>query len=202
VTQLLSGLVFSSIVVMSIVQHAPLAGIVREKHKIDIGSLTLALTMVWSYTSFSQFLLVWVGNLPEELSFFSKRTTLGWEWASRALCILFFALPFLLLLFRDIKNQPHRLRLVQIHLLCMAALNVLWWIDPALPHGNMWLHLPMDIAALVGVGGIYCMMFFAKLKHMPLLTEHEAYTIEGEYHRSHEQAHAQLHGAGHAPAAH
>jgi hypothetical protein len=183
VTCLLACLVFSASVALTLVRQPQYAAVVRDKHKIDIGSLMLALTMVWSYTSFSQFMLVWVANLPEEIPFFLKRTSAGWEWASRALCVLFFALPFLLLLFRDIKKNPIRLRRVALWLLFMACFNVMWWIVPALPHPDTWLHVPMAAAAVIGVGGLWGLRFIAYIKDVPLLTPHEGLMVEGEYHR-------------------
>ena len=183
VTCMLSCLVFSASILLSVLNYAPLAHVVRDKHKIDVGSLTLALTMVWSYTSFSQFLLVWVANLPEEIPFFLKRTKEGWEWVSRALCILFFGLGLLLLLFRDIKKNPVRLRRMTLWLLFMSFVNVLWWILPALPHPDQYLHVPMAIAAVIGVGGIWGWWFARNMKDVPLLVPHEALMVEGEYHR-------------------
>lgn len=169
VNQMLTALCFCVAVFLTLSTQAPLNKILRPKFQIDMGSLMLALTMVWSYTSFAQYLLIWVANLPEEIPFFLKRTRGGWEHAAMALCVLHFALPFLLLLFRDVKLHPKRLRGVAIGLLVLCALDVLWWIEPVYPHENGPLFLLMDFAAIIGMGGIWGWVFLGQLKKYPLL---------------------------------
>src|SRR5437588_10046651 len=75
----------------------------------DFGNLIFALTMVWGYFSFSQFLIIWSGNLPEEITWFLSRMKNGWGAIALLLVIGQFALPFILLLFRDIKRDAKRL---------------------------------------------------------------------------------------------
>jgi hypothetical protein len=169
INQLLTCLCFSVAVFLTLAPQPPLKNVLRPKFQLDMGSMMLALTMVWSYMSFAQYLLVWIGNLPEEIPFFIKRTRGGWEYAARALCVLHFALPFLLLLFRDVKLHPKRLRSMGILIVTMCALDVIWWIEPVYPRENFPVFLFMDIAAIVGIGGIWGWMFIAQLKKMPLV---------------------------------
>jgi hypothetical protein len=142
--------------------------------------------MFWSYTSFSQFMLVWIGNLPEEIPFFLRRSAGEWWYVSAALCVFHFALPFLLLLFRNIKLHPTRLRYVAVYLLVICAIDVTWWVAPSFPESGFFPAVLMDVGAIVGVGGVWGMFFIYQLKKYPLLPSSELYRLpEGHSHEHH-----------------
>jgi hypothetical protein len=130
VNQFLTCFAFCLALFLLIVSKPPFASVMRPKFQLDMGTLLLAFTLFWSYTSFSQFMLIWIGNLPEEIPFYLKRSHGGWWYVSAGLIALHFALPFLLLLFRDIKLHPKRLRVVAMYLLVICAIDVTWWIEP------------------------------------------------------------------------
>ena len=75
----------------------------------DLGNLMLAFTMLWAYMSFSQYLIIWSGNLPEEIPWYLRRTRGGWQWVALALIVFHFFLPFFVLLFRENKRQSRLL---------------------------------------------------------------------------------------------
>lgn len=157
--------------------------VMRTKFRIDMGTLLLAFTLFWSYTSFSQFMLVWVGNLPEEISFYLKRSEGAWWWVSAGLCVFHFALPFLLLLFRDIKNHPDRLRFVAVYLVVVCTVDVVWWIEPAFTSATSLPYWLMDLGAIIGIGGIWGLYFFRELRRYPLLAASALYRLpEGHDH--------------------
>jgi hypothetical protein len=166
----------------------PFKEVMRPKFQIDMGTLLLAFTLFWSYTSFSQFMLVWIGNLPEEIPFFLRRSDGPWWWVSAALCVFHFAVPFLLLLFRDIKMHPTRLRYVAVFLIVICAIDVIWWIEPSFPSPSpsnfpYWL---MDIGSVVGIGGLWGLYFIYELKRKPLLPVSAMYRLpEGHHHEQH-----------------
>lgn len=173
----------------------PFVGHMRPKFQLDMGTLMLAFTLLWSYTSFSQFMLVWIGNLPEEIPFFLKRSNYEnpdkrymsfWWCVSAALIALHFALPFLLLLFRNIKLHPVRLRVVATYLVIICMVDVIWWIAPAAePHGHFpaWL---IDVGAILGVGGLWGLYFIYQLKQRPLFPDNQAFLLpEGHHHHEH-----------------
>ncbi len=169
----------------------PFKGYMRSKFQLDMGTLLLAFTLFWSYTSFSQFMLVWIGNLPEEIPFYLKRSNYhgarsGWWYVSAALIALHFALPFLLLLFRNIKLHPVKLRIVATYLVCLCVVDVIWWIAPSAPaHGSFptWL---IDVGAVFGVGGVWGVYFIHQLKKRPLFADNQAFLLpEGHDHGSH-----------------
>jgi hypothetical protein len=187
VNQFLTAFAFCLALFLLIVGRPPFAAVMRPKFQLDMGTLLLAFTMFWSYTSFSQFMLVWIGNLPEEIPFFLRRSEGGWWWVSAALCVFHFAVPFLLLLFRDIKLHPVRLRVVAVYLLFICALDVTWWVAPSFNSpGSSFPAWLIDVGAIAGFGGVWGLYFVWELKKRPLLPASEVYRLpEGHHHEHH-----------------
>ncbi|VTT96954.1 Uncharacterized protein OS=Chloracidobacterium thermophilum (strain B) GN=Cabther_B0237 PE=4 SV=1 [Gemmataceae bacterium] len=186
VNQFLTTMALCLALFLCIVSREPFAKVMRPKFQLDMATLLLVFTLFWTYTSFSQFMLIWVGNLPEEIPFYLKRSSGGWWYVSAGLAALHFALPFLLLLFRDIKLHPKRLRAVAVFLLVMCAIDVTWWLAPAsVPFGGVptWL---MDAGAILAVGGVWGLYFFHELKKRNILPVDETFLLpEGHHHESH-----------------
>jgi hypothetical protein len=190
VNQFLTCFTFCVSLFLLMAGRPPFVDKMRPKFQLDMGTLMLAFTMFWSYTSFSQYMLVWIGNLPEEIPFFLKRSNYdnnmsGWWYVSAALIALHFALPFLLLLFRNIKLHPVRLRVVATYLVIICAVDVIWWIAPSAPnHGfPAWL---MDVGAVLGVGGVWGLNFLYELRKRPLFPDNQAFLLpEGHHHDKH-----------------
>jgi hypothetical protein len=129
----------------------------------DLGNLLLAFIMIWAYFSFSQFLIIWSGNLPEENIWYIHRSQHGWGLVAAALALLHFAAPFLLLLSRDIKRNPKTILAVAGGLVFMRSIDLLWVVAPSFQeHG--WTAILLDFAALVGLGGIWIAVFVWRLK--------------------------------------
>jgi hypothetical protein len=177
VASFLVALAFCVTCFLTLSEKPPLKTIMRPKFQLDMGTLMLAFTLFWSYTSFSQMMLIWIGNLPEEIPYFLKRSNgTGWWWVSAALIVFHFALPFILLLFRDIKLHPKRLRAVAVYLLVVCALDVAWWIEPVYPHDGPFF-IAMDIGAIAGIGGVWGLGFLYFLKQRPLIPENQLYML-------------------------
>lgn len=198
VNQMLVTLAFCVAIFMTLVISGPpvYAKIIRLKFKIDMGSFQLALILFWSYTSFSQMMLIWIGNLPEEIPYYLKRSAGGWWYVSLFLIVFHFAFPFIVLLFRDIKGHPKRLRAMCIYSLVVCAVDVVWWIEPIATHDGQPLFWLMDIGAILGIGGIWSLCFIRELKKRRLLPMNELYMLpeghddhgEGEHAHAHEGA--------------
>jgi hypothetical protein len=153
----------------------PMAGVVAPRHFHDLGKLLLALVMLWAYFNFSQYLIIWSGNIPEETRWFLYRTKGGWGWIAIAVIIFHFALPFLLLLSRDLKRNAHQLAIVAGVVLFMRLVDLFWLIaprpigeTPATSHAQIHLSW-MDLVAPLGLGGIWLWFFIWQLGKRPLL---------------------------------
>jgi hypothetical protein len=176
--QIITGFAFAIVSVILLSEYPPLAGRLHAKLLRDLGGLLLAFVMIWAYFSFSQFMLIWAGNLPEEAPYYLKRTRGGWEWVSLALITLHFALPFLVLLFRGAKENPRSLLRVAVLVLAMRFVDVLWWIEPAFPRRGFAPFWLMDIAAFVAIGGVWMWSFVRVLRRSSLVPLHASNQCE------------------------
>jgi hypothetical protein len=168
--QALSALAMVIVLVSLIGNEPPLLGVVRPSMIHDLGKLLLAFVMVWAYLSFSQFLIVWSGNLPEEIPWYIRRLGPGWGWLALALVVFHFFLPFLLLLSRDLKRNARALGAVALGVLVIRLVDLFWLVGPEMrePGHGFSVHW-LDVAAVVAVGGAWLWTFAAHLKERPLL---------------------------------
>jgi hypothetical protein len=173
VSEALSTLAMMIAVVVLLSAEKPMAEAATQDRLHDLGNLMLAFTMLWAYMSFAQYLIIWSGNLPEEIPWYLRRTRGGWQWVALALALFHFFLPFFVLLFRESKRQSRLLLRVAFLVLGMHWLDLVWLIvpassDPASPRFP-WVELPMSLVALLGVGGICAAVFIEQLKDSPLI---------------------------------
>jgi hypothetical protein len=134
-----------------------------------------AFTMLWAYFSFSQFLIIWSGNLPEEIPWYMERLHGVWGIIALALVLVQFAAPFLLLLSRDLKRNPALLRNVALVVLGMRFFDLLWLIKP----GAEGLHLHwMDFVVPAGLFGVWLFVFVTQFRKRPALPVHDPYFAE------------------------
>jgi hypothetical protein len=140
----------------------------------DLGKLLFAFVMLWAYFSFSQFLITWSGNLPEETPWYLYRTHGGWQVLALFIILFHFAIPFLLLLSRGLKHKPFRLRIVAAGMLFMRLVDLFWLIMPAFYQEGFHIHW-MDIFAPIGLGAIWLAIYIGQLKERPLFPIGEPY---------------------------
>lgn len=180
INQFLTCFAFCLAVFLYFSSYSPIREVLRPKFQLDMGSLMLAMTLLWSYTSFSQFMLVWIGNLPEEIPFYLKRSVpqYGLWWTVSVILIFFhFALPFVLLLFRKIKLHPVRLRWMAIYLCVICAVDVVWWIEPVLLHEGSFPFWLMDVGAIVGLGGVWGLLWLGQLQRRSLVVQAQTFWL-------------------------
>ena len=173
----LSALSFLILVLVFLSNFRPMSEILTARHLHDVGKLLLANVMVWAYFSFSQFLIIWAGNLPDEIPWYLARLKGGWEYMGFALVIGHFALPFALLLSRDLKRNFKTLAGIAIFILVMRIIDVYWQVMPDASRGAFtvsWL----DFAAVIGLGGIWTAFFLMQLEKRPLLPLNEPQLVE------------------------
>lgn len=163
----LSALAFVIAVMANLSKEEPMKRIVAPLHFHDLGKLLLALVMLWSYFAFSQYLIIWSGNLPEETGYYIHRTHGAWGAVIILIGILHFAAPFLFLLSRNFKRNPGRLVLVAGLILLMRMVDLLWMLVPAFKEEHRWIWL--DVIALLGFGGGWLALFTWQLSKRPLI---------------------------------
>lgn len=178
--QVLAGFAFATAAAVLLSRHPPLAGRVAPKHLRDLGGLLLTFTLFWAYFAFSQFMLVWVGDLPDEATYYLKRMRGGWEYVGLALIVFHFAAPFLLLLFRDVKENGSALLGVALGVLAMRFVDVLWWVEPAFQHDGPPAYWLLDVAAFAALGGVWVWWFAGRLRRVSLVPVHGPNLCEPE----------------------
>ena len=168
----LAALSFTIIVTMFLAKHKPLSGVITAKHFNDLGSILLTFVMLWAYMSFSQFLIIWAGNMQDENFWYTVRATGGWMWVALFIVLFHFAVPFILLLNRPVKSHMRALAAVGSCLMVMTWIDLYWFIMPAFyplgPHID-W----MDLVAPFGIGGLWLALFVRQLKSKPRLPLHD-----------------------------
>jgi hypothetical protein len=166
-----SSMAFIIAVCMILSRREPMSHVYQPKHFHDLGKLMLTLVMLWAYFSFSQLLIQWMGNLPEEIPWFLKRFEGGWRYLGIAIILLHFALPFLLLLSRNLKRNARRLVFVAWMIIFMRLIDLLWLIVPEFEHRHS-TSLAGYIAyfsATICLVGIWVGWFFWQLSRRSLL---------------------------------
>jgi hypothetical protein len=155
----------------------PIKDAVSAKQLNDLGNLLLTFLLLWAYLSFSQFLLIWAGNLKDEIPWYMERAFGGWGEVAVVLIVLHFFVPFFILLRRPLKRQLRMLSLVAGFLIVLSFVDIYWLVVPSYQTGPS-VHL-LDIFAVVGIGGAWVAAFFWQLKRLPLLPQHDP-RFEGE----------------------
>lgn len=171
--QVLATLAFMVIILMLLAREGPLAEAASANQFHNLGNLLLAFVMLWAYMSFSQFLIIWSGNLPEEIPWYLHRTGHGWQWLALLLVGFHFAVPFLLLLSRATKRRAQTLAAVAGGIFVLRAADIFWQVAPAFHGTEVRVHW-LDPVILVGMGGLWLALFLRQLKKRPLLARHDA----------------------------
>src|SRR6266540_139478 len=174
VGQALSALAFSVAVLAMLVPHEPMNRVLRAVHFHDLGKLMLALVMLWAYFSFSQFLIIWAGNLPEEIPYYLARLEGGWRYLSLFLVFGHFALPFCLLLSADLKKRPNLLARVAWFIIAIRLYDTIWLVAPRFNQGAFPISLA-NVGIPLALGGAWVFLFAGQLRKRPLLPVNDPY---------------------------
>jgi len=165
--QAISAMSLMIITVVMLSRSEPFSHVIQKRHLHDLGKLLFAFNMLWAYFSFSQLLIIWSGNQPEEITFYKSRLFGEWGVVAAMVLILHFFIPFFALLSRDVKRNQAVLPKIAMWLIAMRFLDIFWLTRPeftyhALP--TFW-----DIATILALGGIWLWFFAVQLKQQPLL---------------------------------
>ena len=164
----LSTLALMIVIVALLSDRPPLRDFIQPSHLHDLGNLMFAFVMLWAYIAFSQFLIIWSGNLPEEITWYVARTRNGWEYVGLVLVLFHFAIPFALLLSRRNKRRLRILATIAAAMVIMRFVDLIWMVKPAFHSTGLSIHI-LDIIAPIGLGGIWVAAFLRQLKTRPLL---------------------------------
>jgi hypothetical protein len=165
--QLISSMALMIAIVVLLARTGPLSGILQPRHIHDLGKLLLTFVMLWAYFQFSQLLIIWSGNQPEEITFYYSRLHSQWGVVAVIVLVFHFFVPFFLLLSRDLKRNTNLLSAVAIGLIFMRLVDLFWYTRPqftpiALP--TIW-----DLCAVLALGGLWFFFFAGQLKQLPVL---------------------------------
>jgi hypothetical protein len=170
----LSAVCFVIAVVAILHRHRPLAEFMKPGYIHDYGNLMLTFIMVWAYFSFSQWLIIWAGNLPEEISWYLRRLHGGWQVIGLLLALFHFAVPFAFLLSRPLKRNVAKLVYLAAFLMIMRYIDMFWYIEPTF-HERFALSW-LDVVVPIAIGGFWLALFFRYLKERPLLPLYDLHT--------------------------
>ncbi len=164
----LTAMAFGIIALALLSQRKPLAGSVKPAHFHDLGKLLLMFVMLWAYFAFSQLVIVWTGNLTDEIPWYLKRFATSWGWLGVLLIIFQFVIPFLLLLSRSLKRNPWLLSGVVALVLFMRFVDLMWIVMPGYYREGFRLHW-LNLSVPIAMGGLWLAAFLWQLGKLPLL---------------------------------
>ncbi|HVZ17713.1 MAG TPA: hypothetical protein VG897_11380 [Terriglobales bacterium] len=177
VTQGILALGLGIVVGTVLVNYEPMNTFMDKIVFHDNGKLFLAFTMLWAYTAFSQWLIIWSGNLPEEIVFYLDRLRGGWQYASLFLAVFHFCIPFAMLLSASLKKNPSQLVWVAVWQMVMCWWDYFWNIEGAYKPANFSLSW-MDVVIPVGMVGIWAALFLRNLMARPLLPLYDPHLLQ------------------------
>ncbi len=179
---------FATLVTMSLQQ----SGLIKEatpEHFHDLGKYIFGWVIFWAYIAFSQFMLIWYANMPEETEFFLVRIHGGWQYLSYALPVIHFFFPFLFLLSRHVKRNRKALAFGAAWMLLMEVVDIYWLVMPNFgAHGEgappamsiAWT----DLAALVGMFGAFIAAFSWLLTRNKVVAVNDPRLVESLIHEN------------------
>ena len=172
-----AGSVVSFIALLAVVVFAgQRAGVLRHaitvEHYHDIGKLLFAFTVFWAYIAFSQYMLMWYANLPEETVWLLRRQTNGWGWIGLVLLVGHFVLPFVALLSRAPKRRPRAVAAVAAWVLAMHWFDLYWVVIPEVAPESAMPHV-LDITTLLGLGGLVVAFAVYRMRGRSLVPERD-----------------------------
>jgi hypothetical protein len=189
-SQLVSALAFALFVLAWLVTRPPVSAAYSEGAYIDLGSLLFTFVIIWAYLNFFQFMLIWIANLRYDIIWYLARDSAGWKGVAWFLFVGGFAVPFLLLLARDIKRNPRAMARVAALVLFSQLVFNYYQVLPCLPSGTLLEHW-IDFVTPFAVGGLWLANFTWELGRLPLLPRRDLSGASAAELRHHDQEQAE-----------
>ena len=163
-----NGLAFQIVMLSWLSKRKPMSDALTPTYLGDLAGLMFAFVVLWAYMSFSQYLIIWSGNLPEEIMWYLHRMQGGWVPMGIVLVVFHFALPFFLLLMRGIKRRTGLVSKVAIAIIFARLLDLFWLIAPETHHDGLVVSW-MDIVIPVTLFALFVGLYLQQLRQRPLL---------------------------------
>jgi hypothetical protein len=174
--EVLSAMCFAVVVERILFNYKPMSEMLTPDFVHDHGKWMLAFTMVWAYFNYSQWLIIWAGNLPSEITYYLRRLNGGWGYLGLFIVIFHFAVPFGILLSRPFKRNIRKLVWLAAWLMLMRYLDLFWIIEP---NFSKTLNITLaDVVVPIAIGGFWLAYFFRNLGALPLLPVYDPSAIE------------------------
>ncbi|HET6177659.1 MAG TPA: hypothetical protein VFE61_12045 [Candidatus Sulfotelmatobacter sp.] len=169
--EVLSAMCFAVVVERILYNYKPMSEMLKPDFVHDHGKWMLTFIMVWAYFSFSQWLIIWAGNLPAEITYYMRRLHGGWGSVGLFVVIFHFAVPFAILLSRPFKRNIRKLVWLAVWLMLMRYIDLFWVIEPNF--SKTFTFTIADVVVPVAIGGFWLAYFFRNLGALPLLPAYD-----------------------------
>jgi hypothetical protein len=174
--EVLSAMCFAVVVERILFNYKPMSEMLTPDFVHDHGKWMMTFIMVWAYFNYSQWLIIWAGNLPAEITYYLRRLNGGWGSVGLFIVIFHFAVPFAILLSRPFKRNIRKLVWLAVWLMVMRYLDLFWIIEP---NFSKTLNVTLaDVIVPVAIGGFWLAFFFRNLGALPLLPVYDPSAIE------------------------
>ena len=180
----LSAFAFGIVVLVMLARVAPLNRVLTSHHFHDLGKFLFAFLMLWAYLQFSQFLIIWSANIPEEIPHYLNRWENSWKYLSIFIVVGHFMVPYALLLSRDLKRNYVKLQIIAAWILFARIADYWWHVAPELHHDGLTISL-LDVALPLVLGGIFISLFVAQLGGRSLLPVNDPALEKALHHHVH-----------------
>lgn len=185
VGQVLSTFCFTIVLLVRLAPVEPLSRVFKIDFLHDFGKLMFTFVVLWAYLSFSQWLIIWSGNMLSEIRWYLMRLNGGWQYFGTVLIFVHFVFPFSLLLSRSLKRHGRRIILVALLILVMRLVDLFWLTAPNFYSGDTnafsnfgWVDGAMYVICPIAIGGIWLFLFFNRLQKNTLVPVNDPHFVE------------------------
>jgi hypothetical protein len=168
----LAGICLAAVMAIIMAKYEPMRRILKPSNLNDYGNLMLTFIMLWGWFTFSQWLIIWAGNLPDEISWYLVRLHHGWRYVGFCLLMFYFVFPFLLLLSKNFKRNPKTLVWLAVWMIIMRWTDLFWQIEPAFNRDAFHISW-LDFVIPIAIGGFWVWLFYRNLRSRPLVPLHD-----------------------------
>ncbi len=174
VGEVLTAFAFTIWMLAKLLPTEPVARVMTPDRLHDFGKLMFAFVVLWAYLSFSQWIIIWSGNLTEEIKWYLDRIQGNWKGVAISLILLHFFFPFFIMLSRNLKRNAGRLVKIAMLILFMRYVDLFWLVQPKFhATGDFqplnYMSIAMTAVSALAMGGLWLWLFFGNLGRRPIM---------------------------------